>query len=411
MHTLPSSPFQMISNADDNCEYLSFDPQQTAMVAYGIDEQQCPPPGSLGSKITKDTQRIRETFRTVIPLENISCYTASANPDKCSLAGIRQSLCEEAEKAGPNGLFIVYLAGHGLPVKTDNKCQWMIAPVDFHLGDDSTYLTGALLSGWLYASSCKAKNILCILHCCQAAAMADALTMPGVPTKDATNHTNIWVMAACKTNELASMGVLPHTTFTHFLTHAIEQKISQPPNGNFPLSAILKECKECCVALSSLCWSYDPHFGLRPKTMTPQLRSRVEPDSFNPLIGPYLKRKIAGEKRNELHSQCYMWLEEYAIKSLKILIQKGLLTGELLEAALYNMMYSMASIQLHYSPKTANDPDVAILAMGDIVEKIEGLLQSDIPLERKVCLRSLECYRLSLEECSKVMIVTSDNQL
>ena len=386
----PETPFQVISNTDkDSTDFLDFDPQQSAAVIYGINKQLKSPPSSLGGNaILNDVQRLRKCFSDVgiVPADKINSYIADANPDQCTIAGMKESLYEQAAKVGPDGLFIFYFAGHGVrftDVDRENRrfiYQWTLVPMDFDRNNSDTFLTGSRLSQWFAEANCKAKNILCVFDCCKASAVADDLTgvprlNPGEQASPASCTSNIWVFAACKTHESATtLGVMQHSTFAFFFTHAIHQEISQPfisQNARFPMVAVLKECKECCEAISSLLWSYDLGQGLYPKRMTPQVRRRIETDAPIPdFVARHFKQKVAGQTKKKPHEQCHIWLQAQGKISLRKLIERKLLKDEIMDAVVGSMMYSMAAIQLQYAPESVCNPNVVLLAFCAVAELI-----------------------------------------
>ena len=373
--------FVFVSN-DPECSF-NFEPSDSHMVSYGIDVQTSDnfKQKTLGAVTASDAQQVLHALTSVgaIPQQNSHLFSASADTDDCTIAGIKRTFQEQARKVGPNGLFVFHFSGHGIKVRTK---EWGLAPVDFDYTRD-TYLTATLLSEWLNEVQCKARHILFTLDCCYAGGIAKELTSSGQVAVKA----GLYVISACTAYESSLvLGSLGHSIFTYFLSLAIRILTTQP--GVLPMREIFRECQTCCTALSSLLITYSSVEGLKWNTMQPQLgvldlRSVVmemlgegqeqidasKVGRFQFAVELYDQRKPVPA----LSDKCTAWLESLrSTEGPLIVLEKcSVLTGHVLDTALCSMMYSIASIELACNTATVSNPNHSITAFMHVVSAID----------------------------------------
>ena len=374
----PEGSFLLITN--ENVEVFDFDPQQTFMIAYAIDDQTSPrfSHRTLSAATVSDAYQVCTAFidKMVVPKENVKLFTASKDPDLCTIDGMKRSFLEQARRVGTKGLFLFHFSGHGIKVGN----EWGLAPSDFDY-TDVTYLSAPILSHWLAEAGCQAPWVLFTLDCCYAGGLGEELT-----ARDVELRPGLYVLSACTAFETSLIiGPLGHSIFAYFLAYAI--RVLKFPPGKLPVSQIFKECGALCTALSSLLISYSPSYGLKFGTMQPELRyfdpqhsvAKWVAESLKPVeLGPvhakpgrysfvtkyYQSYGERGLQRHQLSELCLMWLESIAdYKSpLGEIAKRGILRDEILRAAVCSLMWSVASIQVEEDRTNVNDPNLFLLA-------------------------------------------------
>ncbi len=342
----------VISNALPESFY--FQPAESFLVSYGIDEQSAPKfrHKSLSSIAVQDAKQVLNAFVAVetFPGENASLFSASQTPESCTAQGMKKTFQDCARKVGERGLFVFHFSGHGIAV--GNK-TWGLAPMDFDYSA-VTLITADVLGKWLSEVQCRAKYILITLDCCYAGGIGKELATQ----VDAEHDTSLYILSACTANEtsvvLASLG---HSIFTYFLSNFI-LKFSEG-TGILPTKKIFSECQVCCEYLSSLLVGYSKESGLQPKIMQPQVSVRnimsdsVDfTDSATVPIGRFnfVQELYDHTKQiNPLDTKSLAYLETLCDIPDGPLIQlekRGLLKGRLIVSAFCSIMYSLASIEV-----------------------------------------------------------------
>ena len=204
--------------------------------------------------------------KNVLPKSHIRLFTATQHEDECCFEGMKKSFQEVAGAVGEHGLFIFQFSGHGLSVKRQADGQFGLVPADFDM-TTAKFITGSVLNQWLIDSKCKARQVVFILDCCYAGGLGTDVTA-GVPNL----RSGLYVLSASTALE-ASLVILPlgNSLFTYFLAYAIRK--FKFVCSTLPISKIFEECRELCVAVSSLMISYQgPHCGLMLDKFRPELQ-------------------------------------------------------------------------------------------------------------------------------------------
>lgn len=342
--------FVVISNSLP--ESFHFEPSESCVISYGIDKQSSPrfKHKSLTYITVDDAEQVLNAFVGVgaIPHKNTHLFSASRNPESCTVVGMKMTFQHHASEVGPNGLFVFHFSGHGIRVRNE---MWGLAPMDFDYSTD-TYITANVLSQWLNEIECRAKYILITLDCCYAGGIGKELATQA----DVTRNTDLYILSACTANEtslvLASLG---HSIFTYFLSSSIMRfgRVA----GILPIKEAFSECQACCECLSSLLVSYSKENGLQMKVMQPQLSVRnvlsdgedstdaaVAIGRFQYVMELYDQNIIA-----PLDDKTMAYLDslrDVTNGPLYQLERRGLLSGKVIVSVFCSIMYSIASIEL-----------------------------------------------------------------
>lgn len=306
---------------------------------------------------------------------NISSLVASQCPEDCTFKGIKDTFQKQASKVDLDGIFIFYFTGHGMKIGRD---QWGLAPVDFDYTKEKL-ITGTHLADWLHHVRFQGSSAVFILDCCYAGGMADELTK-AVVTEDIP-IPNLFVITSCSANEsslvISSLG---HSIFNFFLTSIMfNSPLAQ--HGRLPLRDIFEECYQLCAALSSLLISYKPDGTLKWGTMQPSLKYFELTAYVNSLFasdemeavdsaGPHRFQFVLSyynlsfkPSKYPIHDKCHAWLETVAHPEgpLSVLKSHNFLADKVLSAALYAMLYSVASILVACGQSHVADPNLFII--------------------------------------------------
>ena len=107
--------------SSNQSESLRFDPAQSFMISYGIDRQTSANYShmGLGEPAASSAREVKKTFVDfgAIPEANAELFVASEQEEACTIAGMRRSFCQQARKAGKNGIFVLHFTGHGIKFK------------------------------------------------------------------------------------------------------------------------------------------------------------------------------------------------------------------------------------------------------------------------------------------------------
>ena len=372
-------------------EVLDFDPAQSHMIAFAIDKQTDPKfsKRQLTYETVLDAKQVCKALinKGVVPYEQVQLLYGSKHEELCTLSGMEESFMQQAQRAGPEGIFVFHFSGHGL--QSDTRGEWGLAPVDFAYSRlEESWLTSAKLGHWLVRSKCKAKYVLFILDCCYAGGLGQQLTMSVEDPK-----SGLYVLSACTAYETSLvLGPLGHSIFTYFMEYAIN-KFDFPP-GKLPISKIIDECATCSVALSSLLLTRDQQGGLQAKVMQPELKFFDVQESLEGYVLNSLRR--ASNKSIESHVSwdpepgrydfvtryfrnytvdmslinylcvpCMQWIAGITFDEdgkLRQLVDRGLCERpEVVATAVCCMMWSVAYMQLAHNPRSVSDPDIFLL--------------------------------------------------
>ena len=138
------------------------------MISYGIDRQTSANYSHMGLGEPADRE-VKKTFVDfgAIPEANAQLFVASEQEEACTNAGMRRSFCQQARKAGKNGIFVFHFTGHGIKFKGNKDLGEIeesmgLAPVDYSKTKD-TLVTASHLKDWL--AKCEATKIFLIDSC------------------------------------------------------------------------------------------------------------------------------------------------------------------------------------------------------------------------------------------------------
>lgn len=248
-------------------EVLLYDPQDSYMVSFGIDQQYSNTGQQIRSlgdaiKLTCLDVTLSFTESNIIPQDRFKVFVSSEEKEECSLVGMTKEIKKSAGQVKSNGILIIFLSGIGVRHRYGpGDDHWGFAPDDYDRDDPGSLLTASGLISCLHEAQCKAKYILIILDCCYSGSMAKELTGANASTTDPSSllpHT--YVLAATSANDTSlAINSLGYSIFSYFLRFAID-KVQQSP-GMLPLVDIFEECQLCCEAFSSLIIRYDKSLG------------------------------------------------------------------------------------------------------------------------------------------------------
>ena len=256
--------------------------------------------------------------------------------------------------------------------------RWGLAPVDFDYTEEKL-ITGTVLADWLHHVRFQGRAAIFFLDCCYAEGTAAELTK-GVVTEDIP-IPHLYVITSCSANEaslvLSSLG---HSIFNFFLTSVLFN-LPTVQEGRLPLRDVFDECCQLCAALSSLLMSNKPEKGLQWATMQPKFKSfelsayinslfeadgteatdAARPHRFQFVLNYYNFSFKAS--KNPIHDKCLAWLETVAHPQgpLAVLQKHDYLADEVLTAALYAMLYSVALILVACQQPHVEDPNLFII--------------------------------------------------
>ena len=395
--------FVVVTNAPQ--EVLNYDPQQSYMIAFGINEQHAEnyQHKSLGDTVKLSTLDVTLSFvhLGVIPQDNWQVFLSSEQKEECSLEGMKAEINKQAGKVGEDGILVIFLSGHGIKYGPDS---WGFVPADFNKTVEAV-LTGSDLTKSIQQARRKSKYTLIILDCCYSGAMALKLTSDCEDDKTCSLLTNTYVLAAGSAKESSlAINSLGYTIFTYFLKFALDQV--QPTPGALPLSDIFDECQLCAEALSSIVIRRDEQFGgLKFSKFKPSLTAfdpQVQVDDAGvescdggmmldeeSLIGKektafvwkyYKPREDKTKPPSVLHTITVDWLESlHTIQPspLQILEDRDLLEGgydtegRILAATITLLIHSIASIELVYNNENVANPNLFLLAFVEVMATLD----------------------------------------
>ena len=396
--------FVVVTNAPQ--EVLNYDPLQSYMIAFGINEQHAEnyQHKSLGDVIRLSTLDVTLSFveHGVIPQDNYQLFLSSEQKEECSLEGMKAEINQQAGRVGEDGILVIFLSGHGVKYGPDS---WGFVPADYNRTLEAI-LTGSDLTKSIQEARRKAKYkyTLIILDCCYSGAMALKLTSDCEDDETCSLLTNTYVLAAGSANETSlAINSLGYTIFTYFLRFALDKV--QPVPGALPLSDMFDECQLCAEALSSIIIRRDEQFGLRFSKFTPSLTAfdpQVQVDDVGvestdggmmldeeSLIGKektafvwkyYKPREDKTKPPSVLHTITVDWLESlHTIQPspLQILEDRDLLEGgydtegRILAATITLLIHSIASIELVYNNANVANPNLFLLAFVEVMATLD----------------------------------------
>ena len=396
--------FVLISNEPSST--LQSDPSQSCMISFGIDLQTSEKfkHKTLGPTTAKDAREVVRAMQEskVVQADKSFVFVASTDTYHCTAEGMRKAVMEQASRVGEDGLFVFHFSGHGITVRGR---EWGLAPVDFDYSR-ATYITASILYEWLQEADCKAKHILVCLDCCYAGGIGNELTSP----EQSTLNSSLYVVTACTAYETSLVvGPLGHSIFTYFWARALCMHAQQQP-GHFPIKEIFDECHSCSLAFSSLLVTYDPvNESLEWKPhQQPELKAFVLRDvvlEFNgegqdqtdaSTLGRYnyvIKHYSRRYSQPALHDRCIDWLQLLADQEgpLTVLEKRSLLSGNVLEATICSMLYSIAAILMACDRPNIGNPNLYLTAFMHAAATID-FVHSGIDITPIQFLKALAFY-------------------
>ena len=358
------SSFVLVSNR--KVTSLKYDPDQSFMVAYGIDKQTHPKfsKKTLSYVTVLDAHQVCMALidKNVLPKSHVQLFAASKDLDMCTTEGIKESFQAVAKRAGKDGILFFHFSGHGIKVGN----EWGLAPADFNYKREA-FISGDVLNSWLAEANCQAPYVIISLDCCYAGGLANELTTSAINLRSGT-----YVLSACTAFETSLViGPLGHSVYAYFLSYAI--RVISFAHGSLPIHEIFEECSILSRSLTSFLVSYSPDFGLKMKAMQPVLKyfdisnsipsdvskikalppqqNKFELGLSSPSVNRYafITQHFAkmDVENGELCNLCLDWLGTMTEDGnhLHELASRGLLRDEVLDAIVCLMMWSFASIQ------------------------------------------------------------------
>lgn len=399
---------------------LSFNPSESYLVSYGIDLQTSPnySDNTLPSAVVDGTRQVMDAFVNTgtIPKSNAFLYAASKDLKQCKISGMKDSFQECAKKVGQNGLFVFLFSGHGIKFRQRN--EWTLVPADFDSTQDKTHLSPEVLGQWLAEVNCRAIHTLFILDCCYAGGVATTLTeFADLPVKGSFS-----VLSACTANQSSFIiAPLGHSSFTFFLSRFIStlcmSGMHQPDSVKFPLKIIFNECQICSRALSSLmiATSTTDLDSIMIKVTEPQLavvypkpgapdkgarNNRIEADTCEVITGFQYAYELYDPSGPVLEDQTKKTIYTWQLPGgpLRELNERHLLTGQLLNAALCIMMYSVAAVELSHRDgrKKVTNVNLSITAFIQVATVLNEIV-TDLAIPKNFFFQSWLFYLKALD--------------
>ena len=396
-------------------ESLSYEPQQSHVIAFGIDcTSDVASCGShTSSTAAKDTEYIVSSFVAceVVPKSNVQLLTTLTDHDRCTSGGIQHAFKECARKVGREGMLVFIYNGSG--VKTDDS-NCSLYSLDFNKDDTNTHITSKTLLQWLAELQSKPKHILFILDCAFAGKLASELT-----TFTNFEHTDVpqelSVLSASSRSELAFVSnTLGHSIFSYFVSWAFCNTRFTP--GLIPMSKMFEKIKTCTSALSSLVLTYDPSTKvLKSNMIDPEMKrlkkkklpifryvdqalAEDDEDMTDAPVGrfEYLTKHFKRRgKRVSLHEKAMEWLEVVQ-NYLAQLHEKEIMHSEVLLTAFCSIMLSLANIQVGVDRNSISDPNLFIVAFLSVAGAVDAVNdKAEI---------TVDCFRHSWESYHQVFV-------
>ena len=362
-------------------ESVSYEPQQSHVIAFGIDRTTGVASPSLhtSSTASKDAEHIVSSFVAckVVPESNVQLLTTLTDHDHCTSGGIQRAFKGCAQKVGQEGMLVFIYNGSG--VKTDDsKCS--LYSLDFNKDDANTHITTSTLLQWLAELQNKPKHILFILDCSFADEIVSDQTAFTI-----FEHTDVpkelCILSVCSGSELTRViNTLGHSIFSYFVSWAFRSTPFTP--GLIPMSKMFEKIRTCTSALSSLVLTYDASTKvLTSNVLTPEIKrlkkkkppiirtveqalAEDDEDMTDAPVGrfEYLTKHFKRKgKRVSLHEKAMEWLEVVQIY-LAQLHGKEILHDEVLLTAFCSIMFSLANIQVGVDKNSTSDPNLFIVA-------------------------------------------------
>ena len=423
-------------------EVLLYDPQDSYMVSFGIDQQYSNTGQQIRSlgdaiKLTSLDVTLSFTESNIIPQDRFKVFVSSEEKEECSLVGMTKEIKKSAGQVKSNGILIIFLSGIGVRHRYGpGDDHWGFAPDDYDRDDPGSLLTASGLISCLHEAQCKAKYILIILDCCYSGSMAKELTGANASTTDPSSllpHT--YVLAATSANDTSlAINSLGYSIFSYFLRFAID-KVQQSP-GVLPLVDIFEECQLCCEAFSSLIIRYDKKLGLTFGRFRPSMAAYDPQSALDNVVLPdeqsaavphegktafvfkyFQPRKDKTKPSPQLHALTCDWLESLTKldpNPLMVLEERDLFDsgfdfeGRVLTAVITLLIHSVASIEVVHDNINITNPNLFLIAFVEVMATLNRA-QHNIKITPQHLLNSLPYYVNALAkrelDCSELVVL------
>lgn len=380
--------FVLISNKLE--KELSFDPDKSVILSFGIDKQINPnyEQKSLGLTVKMDALEVTKAFIDHLHIRSFEVYCSSDDPVSCTRAGIEDAIERTAREVTDEGMFVLYFGGHGV---NDGDKKWALAPADFDLSPN-TYITSDIINKAIKNSNCQAKHVLVILDCCYS----------GMMGSDMTNNadcllSNLYVLAAGSAHESSfAITSLHHSIFSYFLKVALD--VIPWKSGIFPLAEVYDFCKDCTAALSSLILTID-NCTVKTKHVVPSLShfnpdtEATDGDAASSIRQGRLEflfslfDRSSPKPRPKLHPATHSWLHSlirgqyqpiYSIRRRRLFDDDCNKDDDdrLLKTIVSLIMHSVAVLEVFYNRDTAGEPDIFLIGFIQTMAAVDFVLSN-----------------------------------
>ena len=387
---------------------LRFDPAQSYMISYGIDLGT--EDDSLGELTASSAREVLNAFVSsgAIPKDNAQLFVVPENKKMCTIDGMRSSFCQQATKAGENGIFVFHFTGHGFR----DQQSFGLAAADSSKNID-TLVKASDLNEWLKEANCEARKVF-LIDSCYAGQLQNELKnyLKGDPAT--------FMICGCAGNETTlAFHQLGYSSFSFFLSRSLEREVHHDDGDCiFPIQTVVDDLKILLSAFSSL---------LIQHSSSGEITTPLSSTPIFAVLGATcaLKLRFAylyDDTRSfpTLYSECEKWLSSVCEvdKPIDLLHERNLLTGRVLDAVICLIMMSIGSIQLHHSRhhsrhRSCSNPreesNLFVTALELCAEKLEDFVP-DIkfsPCQIRYALKLYMSYLQLEHDCSCFQVLRS----
>ncbi len=397
---MPSGHLLTVSQQPQEC--LSYTPGNSYMVSFGINTAT----GANGASTrpgdnsaSNDAYLLSKALvdSKAVPEENVFVLTNRDEHNACTREAMRSAFRKQAEKVGPQGLFVCTYCGPAMKVA---EGEWSFPPFEFVMENSLTHITAASLTQWL--SGTPVKKALFVLDCSFADDIATQLTT--LENYEAANDGYVierYVLSTSTSGVACAIQTLGHSFFSYFTARAFR---SSTTSGFLTPSKLHESIRKPCTALSSLLVTYNSiKEELAPKVVNPKLKSLVvsrvelilppvqEDDETDGDVGrfEFLTKLYDRSKPSvKIQDKVYAWLEtirEYPEGPLAQLQEQEILSKEVLLTAVCSMVFSVASIQVALDKQSISNPNCLIVVFMTVIATLEIHTEVDVTVELFKC--------------------------
>lgn len=320
--------------------------KKSFMLAFAIDQQNDSEADKspLGDAIKKGSDYITQIFvdKKIVESRDVLQFQSSTNPAECSQQGIQENICKCTKSVGKDGLFVLYLSGHG-------ESHGFI-PGDYSARKRNS-ISAKSLGGCLSSTWGSIGNIIVILDCCFAGKLAKSLAKLA--------PRNVWILSACTgCEETLTFESLECSIFTYLVGRAIDNISCEDLSGSLQsasLTAIHNSCTASVKALTALSSDRSRHY-----------ESGMEQGWGVHVDGDVQVNVIEWLKGRSKHIA--ILINERAFEDERLCGQEK----RVLKIALSLMMYSVAWLEMN-SSKMIPDSDIYLVAFNEAVQVFRNL--------------------------------------